>query len=656
MNDSAASEPLLEQALLGNSLVLATVDSAGCWRRFFWPYLDWAQQLDGFALGVAGLPGWGPRWLRGPGWSHQQAYVPDSNVLQTVSRLEGAAWHLERRQWAPAGVEALAAEIIAVNDGGAAVSLSLLAYLAMDIDESPSYNTALWDPHRRAVFFYRRGNWFAFGADRTPSAFTCAKQPGAWLDLQDGLLDGEPIATGDVDAAQVWHLGELAPGDSATLRVWLVGGQGRAAAGGGLDALRGDSSAPIRPLGGAGASLGAADATAGAAGTTAVEKVHSRSLALFRLVSSERTGAILGAPEYDPGFRHSGGYAYTWPRDGAYAALAMDAAGMHEQARRFYRWTASVQEPSGHWVQRYYADGAWGPSWGLLQPDQTGTVLFGAAEHYRHTRDDTFLADVYPAVARAADYLADGADPRTGLTGPGYDLWEERVGQFAYTAAATYGGLKSAAELGRRIGDRRGQVWEDAAEALREAVLQGLWSEPHGHFLRALRLEVGEGEAVRARARGLGVIAERVPGSLRERLCLAYDPTLDASLLGLAVPFGLVDPADRRMRATVAKLETALTNRGAGEGIGRYPGDTYRGGNPWLLCTLWLGWYLAHAGEELRAREILRWAAGCATPLGYLPEQVEVGTGRPLWVAPLTWSHALFVLLATRLEQGRPGG
>ena len=73
------------------------------------------------------------------------------------------------------------------------------------------------------------------------------------------------------------------------------------------------------------------------------------------------------------------------------------------------------------------------------------------------------------------------------------------------------------------------------------------------------------------------------------------------------------------------------------------------GGNPWVLATLWAGLYLYEAGREKEAAACLENAANCCSFHYYLPEQTEALTRRPVWVIPLTWSHAMFVLLADKI-------
>jgi len=71
-------------------------------------------------------------------------------------------------------------------------------------------------------------------------------------------------------------------------------------------------------------------------------------------------------------------------------------------------------------------------------------------------------------------------------------------------------------------------------------------------------------------------------------------------------------------------------------------------GNPWFICTLWLAqWYIAIAKsvDQLQpARDIIDWVVAHKTEAGMLSEQVDPNSGAPLSVAPLTWSHAEFVV------------
>jgi GH15 family glucan-1,4-alpha-glucosidase len=129
----------------------------------------------------------------------------------------------------------------------------------------------------------------------------------------------------------------------------------------------------------------------------------------------------------------------------------------------------------------------------------------------------------------------------------------------------------------------------------------------------------------------------------RSQLSGHMDGTIDVSLLGLIRPFGIFG---RKSPATMRILEAVRSKlwcRSVG-GVLRYEGDTYRGGNPWILATLWLAYSELIFGNISEAREAFQWVVAKATPLGMLAEQVHKDSGNPFWVIPLGWSHAMFLL------------
>ena len=68
-----------------------------------------------------------------------------------------------------------------------------------------------------------------------------------------------------------------------------------------------------------------------------------------------------------------------------------------------------------------------------------------------------------------------------------------------------------------------------------------------------------------------------------------------------------------------------------------------------MVSTLWLALYHIKAGNIGKAREYFHWSVKCATGLDFLPEQADKNDGKPCWVIPLTWSHAMFVLVMKAL-------
>jgi GH15 family glucan-1,4-alpha-glucosidase len=222
---------------------------------------------------------------------------------------------------------------------------------------------------------------------------------------------------------------------------------------------------------------------------------------------------------------------------------------------------------------------------------------------------------------------------------PSVDLWEQDDGEHSYSAAAVSAGLRAAARMARRHDPAVAWRYEQAGVRVAAAIEHHLWSEEHGRYLRSRWVARGEGHAELPEQFG-----RRPPYPNRTAWgAIDRDERVDVSLLGLAWPFGVVDPASPRMRATVAAIERELLS--ASGGVRRYAGDQYAGGNAWVLATLWLGLHYRQVGDEAGFRRCVEWAERAQTPLGLLPEQVAED-GSPAWVVPLGWSHAMLVLAA----------
>ena len=133
------------------------------------------------------------------------------------------------------------------------------------------------------------------------------------------------------------------------------------------------------------------------------------------------------------------------------------------------------------------------------------------------------------------------------------------------------------------------------------------------------------------------------------------DMVMDASLIGLWA-FGMFKADDFRIVRTMEAMRERLEVKSEVGGMARYENDSYHQvsddikripGNPWFICTLWLGqWFIARATQvrELQpALECIEWAADHTLKSGIMAEQVHPRTNEPLSVSPLTWSHAVYV-------------
>jgi GH15 family glucan-1,4-alpha-glucosidase len=345
--------------------------------------------------------------------------------------------------------------------------------------------------------------------------------------------------------------------------------------------------------------------------------LYARSVETLR-AGQAPSGGYVASPRYPT-------YRYAWLRDGSFCALAMDAAGETASAAAFHAFVARTvlahaakadrvlarlaagarPEPAELLPTRYTLDGGEEEpgDWPNFQLDGYGTWLWALERHL----DGADPGPLGPAAELVARYLA------AAWQLPCWDCWEELGdGEHGSTLGAVAAGLGAA---GRLLGDRRFTL---AAERVRARLL--------GALVRDGRLAKGR-----------------------------TDPRVDASLLWVAVPFGVLPPDDPVARATAGAVERDLV--GPTGGVRRYLGDTFYGGGEWTLLTSWLAWYHAVAGDPDRARQVQHWVAERAQGEALaLPEQSteapqDAAMVRP-WVerwgpvaTPLLWAHAMVVLL-----------
>jgi GH15 family glucan-1,4-alpha-glucosidase len=553
--------------VLGNGSLLATLSERGRVDRLFWPRVDCGSHLGELRFGVE-VDG-EMRWLDNDAETCELSYLQDTNVLLTrmgdlelvdlVHEIEPVL--LRRVRYA----------------GGAA---RLVVHCRPELDGMKRALAASVDGNR--VVFYRRNVALALGA---PGAEAFSTGLGATEGEISSPLHGSAVVALAFGASSREAVARL---DAALLQDF-------------------DSLVTSRRRHDASRLTSARQPSVAVPGLRAL---YRRTVLVLDLLADRDTGAVIAAPELDPEFESSGGYGFVWGRDLAFIVLGFLAAGRQDLAERALRWLPRAQEPEGLWLQRHWTDGSLAPSWCRHQLDETGAILFAYEAAWRELRDKALDADLWPSARRAADFLL-GTIEDDGIPCATADLWEERDGRHAFTAAAVQGGLRAAASLARRHEPRLAEQYDACAEVVREAIERELWSEWHGRYLRSIG-----------------------------------DPTLDVSLLGLAWPFAAVDPAGDRMRATVGALESEL--RSPAGGVVRYAGDTYAGGNKWVLAALWLGLWHRQVGDLAGLERALAYAVGAQTDLGLLPEQVT-DDGKPAWVVPLAWSHAM-LLLAARPE------
>ncbi len=614
-------------ALVGNARILGRVRPDGVLDDAFFPSKGFHHHILHSQFGVYLYEEGRATWLASD-WSGRQTYLEDTFVVQGMYRHEA---DLEARllDFVPPQHDVFVRIFEIRNRSNRPRELGVLHAEAAALEENHGdfgFNAAYVDRQHRVLRY--RGHPFdntreahcclLVGASPPPNEFQVGRSyeeegphADAFHDAADGALSGNALCPGSREgatSAYLWRV-TLPPGGSARFYVYLAGGadtrdaeerldkaivEGAEAL---LDASRLDSRRWIAR----------AKEALQHGPTPELRQLARRSLLMLRLLQHE-DGAFLAAPTLYPDYR------YCWPRDAAYMAWMMSEYGYREEAENFFRWCVHAQDANGFWHQNYYTDRR--PHWTALQIDQVGTILWALGQHLRRYGDIDLARELVPMIVGAGDGLLRLMDPRTALISTSQDLWEECGGVFTYSNAACAAGLLGAAYACALAGEpdphRR---FSAAAEQMAHGIRTGL--APEGHLV--------------------GEMDRHATHSAREEYLH------DISLVGLAVPYALVQP-DWPPLAQEARAMCTAFDWDAG-GLGRYPGDHFEGGNPWPLCSMWMAAYFLAAGDTRSAMEHLEWALAQVTPLGHFPEQVHRDSSHPVSALPLGWAHAWFLWL-----------
>jgi glucoamylase len=635
-------KPYNNNAVVGNGSMLGCISQKGELIRLYWPHIDYPQHIERFKMGI-NTPGseYSTLWLEEDNFKSNQKYLQETNILETEHVDFQNTIKIEQLDFCTVNKNTLIRKIKITNTGQEKRETGFFIH-SSGITTSRNLLSSLFDFDTDSLIHYRHGYYMGISLSLEIKEFQLGHDS---LELaRKGTLGGFDSIGMMPDGAVYSNIGEIKPGESKEFSVFITLS----------DSLNGlkeemhllkkiDTENELKETDNYWKDFLHKLKVPGIKDKKTKE-LYKRSILVFALMADRKSGGLLASPEIDEGFSKCGRYAYCWGRDAAFITEAMDITGMYPAVDRFYDWAFKTQNEDGSWHQRYYMDGNLAPSWGL-QVDETGTLLFGIMKHYEEIKDKEFLKKAWESVKKACGFLIRFKDKETGLSMPSYDLWEERYGEHSYSTAAVYGGLKAASEIAGILGhNAESKEYKEEADKFKCAAIKNLWSKERGHFLRSIRVKMNPW--------GMDSSPDKVyimvnsKGYYRD--FTKEDPSIDISLLGLSIPFGMIDIKNEKMKATALKVKEKLDNKNSG-GILRYENDDYAGGNPWILTTLWLAMYYIETNKQEEAKKYLDWVLKGATHLGLLPEQVEKNSGKPHWVIPLTWSHAMFIITVDRL-------
>ena len=385
-------------------------------------------------------------------------------------------------------------------------------------------------------------------------------------------------------------------------------------------------------------------------------EIYKRSILLFPLLTNPETGGIIASPEIDEDFTKCGRYAYCWPRDAVFVTKAMDIVNMEKETEKFYKvFCKKTQSKDGMWEQRFFTDMKLAPCWGY-QVDETASVVYGVYEHYKVTKSEKFLKDNLHMCEKAIDFLkkyikdwigVEGIDEekrdvvkdeieedtmkRTGKEHKyhvSYDLWEMCESVHLYSLASIYAAFDAILNIYRVLGKNV--------------------SEFENNRLKEEKVQKNEREIEKIQ-RG---IKDYINENLYDEQKKSYvrnpeDKKMDISILGAVYPFNVFKSKENKVKNTVESINLHL--RTYTGGYQRFEEDHYMNGNPWPIANLWMTLYYLETGEKKKAKETFDFVVKTCGKHYFLGEQVDNSTLKPNWVIGLGWSHAMFLIVLEKL-------
>lgn len=631
------------ETLIGNGRLAIAFDRESRIRDLYYPQVGLENHIGGhiFRNGIwaDGVFSWIDK-----GWEIRMEYMPETLVSRTKASHPDLGIYLETNEGVHNSMDVYLKKLIIKNLRDSQRRVRLFFNHDFHIYGDAFGDTVMYDSALNSIIHYKRKRYFLIDGVTSQGGgiyqfATGAKEipgmTGTWIDAEDGVLEGFPIAQGSVDSIVSFEI-DLLPGAYEILYYWIACGRKME------EVQRLDSE--VKRIGVEQLLLETENYWAAWVNKKVLNlsilpeeiiRMFKESLLVMR-AGMDNGGAIIASCDSDNLQFNRDTYAYVWMRDGSAVARALDLAGFQDVSRLFFQFCNETITDKGYFHHKYAPDGSVGSSWLAsvsrsgqiqlpIQVDETALVLYVLWRHFESYHDIEFIEGVYDKlVVKASEFLLDYINPKTGLPRPSFDLWEEKVGTFTWTVSTVYAALLAAANFAKVFFDRdRQEVLSLAAANIKRAMLTYLYDKDKRRFVKAL-YEDG-----------------------------SRDMTVDSSLSSVFI-FGVFGASEEVVEDTMKAVEEKLRVNTDVGGIARYENDEYFRvsrdvpGNPWFICTLWLArWHIVKAtslDHLKKGLDLLFWAVKHSQPSGVMAEQIDPYTRAPISVSPLSWSHAEFVI------------
>ncbi len=637
--------------VLGNGNILVGLDQQAQVRDFYFPYVGQENHVNGKVHRLGFWVDGNFTWIDAPEWQKTLAYRKETMVtevkavhhpLEITVTINDAVYHQKN---------IFLRKIVIFNNGTQKKEVRAFFHQQFEISEANLGDTVYFNPLLKALIHYKGKRYFLMngsvnGQEMNEYATGLVGEyglEGTYKDAEDGTLSNNPIEHGSVDSAFSFHI-QIPAGGKKEIFYWICAGE------------KYQHIAELNQF-----ILEKKPQTL----LEETEKywkkwvnrtkfqfpdLHEKVIDLFKrslLISAahvDKKGAIIASSDSDILFLRKDTYNYMWPRDGALIARSLDRAGYAEITKQFFNFCNRVLTEEGYLFHKYRPDGSLGSSWHPwiqhghvqfpIQEDQLALVLDALWKHFvQHGRKKDVQAIFDSFIRKAGNFMLNFIDEKTGLPKESYDLWEEKLGMHTFTAATVYAGLQAVANFEEVLGTAaKAQKYRKAAENIKKSIVTQLYDQKEKRFMKMVYYD--------------------------EKGQMKKDLTNDASSSYGIFEYNVLDVNDELVQNSIHSFMSRLHVNTPLGGFARYENDSYHRvdkntpGNPWFITTLWLAEYYikkAESKEDLKpAIEIFEWTASHALETGILPEQLHPHTGEPISVAPLTWSHAGFVIAVNK--------
>lgn len=634
---------------LGNGSLLVNIDKWLQVRDFYFPHVGEENHLLGHAHRFGVFADGRVSWINEDEWKKEIAYKEHTLVSDCSAVNNNLKIELKINDCVDCNKNIFLKKIIIKNNSNNGREIKLFFHHDFHLYGDGIGDTAGYEPAKNIVFHYKRKRHFLINAVNAKSDLKSKGDIFEYSvgtadmhtikDAEDGILEKNPIAQGQVDSIMSVKL-DIKANSEECFYYWICCGEDfEEASKLNTFIIKKTPQALMEETEMCWLGLANKSKIDFADLDEEIIDEFKRSILIIR-THIDNHGAIIAGSDSDNLQFNRDTYNYVWPRDSALIAMALQKAGYSELAEKFYIFCKDAISDFGCFFHKYNPDGSLGSSWHPwvkdkkpqlpIQEDETALVIYALWDYYARTKEKEFIKKLYkPLVIKAADFMVNYIDKNTGIPKPSYDLWEERHGIFAFTCSTVYAGLKCASKFAELFDDKeKAEIYSKTAESLKQAMIDYLFDKDTRRFLRRINFDGNN---------------------------LIKDFIIDSSLYGI-FEFGVLDADDPRVEETMKVVRERLWVKTSIGGLARYENDHYHKvskdtkhvpGNPWFICTAWLGkYYVAKAKtrEDLKETlEIIKWMIKNSLSTGVMPEQLNPITGEPLSVSPLTWSHSEFI-------------